>query len=406
MPAYRLLPAFAVLAYLAVSPAMAANAVLPENGRIEFVIRTGGPPPDDELRYTCERADQKLTCTAHTFDPPAPGSVDTEYRLVGDLTSNPIAFEAYAKMTTRAPTCALSVIEFNGRGEIIFNPDGTLRFSGGVTDARFTVVQGCPTVQVGGAFQVPAHVFPGNWHVLGVAPEQAGFGDAQTRASLWKQLGQAEGPLARKCFDEAFAKLNEPRNAEIKERIDAAAYQQHVVEASAAAADADDFDPQWLEAAKKIGGTGDAKQRFVDKLVKLLPGPFGTLVSLSQKAYRLSIGINEKVVLSKLKGRLYDAYKNERAARPNDPPAEVLKDASAAAGGWEKTKTDLIKSFPGANDNARERAMTDYIAARFDFIYRAREMSANKEQEVAKAWANASNDVARVRMTVLDCMAK
>ena len=67
-------------------------------------------------------------------------------------------------------------------------------------------------------------------------------------------------------------------------------------------------------------------------------------------------------------------------ARPIDSPVEVLKDASAGAGGWAKVKTDLIRHFPGANDDARERAMADYLAARFDFIYRARETAANKER--------------------------
>jgi hypothetical protein len=148
------------------------------------------------------------------------------------------------------------------------------------------------------------------------------------------------------------------------------------------------------------------KQRITDRLVKLLPGPLGQLVQLSQKAYRLATGTNEKAVLPKLKGALYDAYKVERARRPTDPPAEVLKDASAGVGSWEKTKTDLIRHFPGANDEARERAMADYIAARFDFIYRAREIAANKEKKLAEAWAGASNDVARFRMTVLDSMAK
>ncbi|MBI1203867.1 MAG: hypothetical protein GC182_15305 [Rhodopseudomonas sp.] len=244
------------------------------------------------------------------------------------------------------------------------------------------------------------------WRVLDTAPAQTGFGEPQIRSALWRQLGQAEGPLARQCFDEAFAKLNEPRNAEIKARIEAAAYQQHVVEAMAAAADVDDFDPQWIEAAKAIGGSGSMAQRITDRLVKYLPGPFGTLISLSQKAYRLSNGINEKALLPKLKGRLYNAYKVERAARPNDPPVEVLKDASAGVGGWEKIKTDLIRNFPGANDDARERAMADYLAARFDFIDRARDMAANREKRIAEAWATVAADVARVRMTVLDCMAK
>jgi hypothetical protein len=244
------------------------------------------------------------------------------------------------------------------------------------------------------------------WRVVEGTSQQAGFGDGQIKSALWKQMGQADGPLARKCFDETFVKLNEPHNAEMKERIQAAAYQQYVIETFAAAADVDDFDPQWMESAKSIGGSGDMKQRITDKLVKLLPGPFGQLIALSQKAYRLATGTNEKALLPKLKGALYDAYKVERTRRPNDPPAEVLKDASAGVGSWEKTKTDLIRHFPGTNDDARERAMADYLAARFDFIFRARETAANKEKKLAEAWAGASNDVARFRMTVLDCMAK
>ena len=95
--------------------------------------------------------------------------------------------------------------------------------------------------------------------MLEAAPEQAGFGDAQLRHALWTQLGQAEGPLARQCFNETVAKLSEARNAELKERIENAAYQQYAIEKLAAAANVDDFDPQWIDAAKSIGGSGSSK---------------------------------------------------------------------------------------------------------------------------------------------------
>ena len=150
-------------------------AALLASNRSEIVIRTGAPPPQHELRYSCERVDQKMTCAARSFDPPAPGSVETEYRLAGDLTGNPIDFEGYVKLIARAPTCALEVIEFTGRSVIIFNPDGTLRFRDGVSQARYSAVQGCPTVHVGDTYQVPAHEFPGNWRVLeSLAPGQRG----------------------------------------------------------------------------------------------------------------------------------------------------------------------------------------------------------------------------------------
>jgi hypothetical protein len=233
-----------------------------------------------------------------------------------------------------------------------------------------------------------------------------GFGDQQIKSALWKQLGQTEGPLARKCFEESFAKLKKPDNAEIKGRIETAAYQQHMVEVAVEASKADDFDPNWLESAKSISGSGDTKQRVTDTLAKGLPGLFGTLVRLSQKAYRLSNGLNEKALLPKLKGKLYDAYAAERAQRPNDPPAEVLKDASTHVGTWAKLKTDLIKHFPGANDNAREQAMAEYLAARFDFLAKVSEIAANKEKHLADAWKNAADDIARVRNDMLNCMVK
>lgn len=237
------------------------------------------------------------------------------------------------------------------------------------------------------------------------APSADGdFGDRQIRTALWRRLGQEEGPLARKCFDETYAKLGEPRNAEMKERIERAAYQEHMVETAAEMAAADDFDPKWMEAAKRIGGSGGAAQRIADKLVRLLPPPLGTLIGLSQKAYRLSRGVNEQVVLPILEGRLYEAYVQERAQRPNDPPADVLKEASTHVGGWESVKASLLASFPGANEQARETAMAAYVAARFDFLAKVREVAADKPKHIAEAWREAVDDVARIKMNVLACM--
>ena len=142
-------------------------AGLQTSDRIEIVLKIGAQPPHHELRYVCDRVDQKMTCEARTFDQPAPGSVESEYRLVGEITGNPIEFDGYVKMTGRAPTCALIVIETTGRSVITFNPNGTLRFSDGVSDSRYTTVQGCPTVQVGSTYQVQAHEFPGRWRVVG-----------------------------------------------------------------------------------------------------------------------------------------------------------------------------------------------------------------------------------------------
>lgn len=232
----------------------------------------------------------------------------------------------------------------------------------------------------------------------------AGFGEAQIRAALWRRVGQEEGPLARKCFDETYAKLNEARNAEMKERIEQAAYREHMVEVAVEMANADDFDPKWLDAAKRIGGSGSPAQRVADKLVKLLPPPLNTLIELSQKSYRLSTGVNEKVILPKLEAKLYEAFANERAQRPNDPPGEVLKDASTHVGSWEKLKTDLLPHFPGANDAAREEALAAYLAARFDFLAKVRSVAANRSQHLADAWKEAVDDVARVKMNVLACM--
>ncbi len=402
MSSQRLLSAFVLLASLAASPAMAANAVLPENGRIELITWV---PGKEEFKFihVCTLSGKSIHCDGSMHW----GSIATKDVLDGTVEAGALDMKYVSTTQYSDPVCSAEhVARARMRLTLEEGGAGSGNWIGGT--ATWTKASGKCAMLAGRNAQSGPSTEPtsATWRVLEAAPEQAGFGDAQVRTALWQQLGQAEGPLARKCFDEAVAKLNEPRNAEIKERIEFAAYRQHVVEVTATAANADDFDPQWLDAAKKIGGTGDAKQRIVDKLVKLLPGPFGTLVSLSQKAYRLSTGINDKVVLAKLKGRLYDAYKEARAQRPNDPPAEVLKDASTGVGSWEKTKTDLIRSFPGANANARENAMAEYLAARFDFIYRAREIAANKEQEVAKAWAGASNDIARVRMTVLDCMAK
>jgi hypothetical protein len=402
MPDCRLLWAFRAMFALAAAPALAGNATLPENGRIEIVTWVAGL---EQYRFThdCTLSGKSVRCTGTGQWP----QTVTKVVLDGTVDSGVLDMKYDATTNYNDPACSSTyVIASRQKLTLLEDGTGTGSWAGGTgtwvaASAKCAVLIGRKDEHAPEEANVRV-----TWRVVEGATQQAGFGDAQIKSALWKQLGQAEGPLARKCFDESFAKLNEARNAEMKERIEAAAYQQHVVETFAAAADVDDFDPQWMESAKSIGGSGDMKQRITDRLVKLLPGPFGQLIALSQKAYRLASGTNEKAVLPKLKGALYDAYKIERARRPKDPPAEVLKDASTAVGSWEKTKTDLIRQFPGANDDARERAMADYIAARFDFIYRARETAANKEKELAAAWAGASNDVARFRMSVLDCMAK
>lgn len=400
MSACRLLAALGAFVFAAAPSAQAANAVLPEAGRIELVTWV---PGKEEFKFThvCTLTGTAIRCTGSLQAGPTDTAVTIEGSVAGGLLD-----AKYDSLTHyNDPVCTAEYAVKAGM-KLTLNDDGTGSgtWTGGT--GTWTKASVKCALLVGKSEQHGPEPSLATWRVLEAAPAQAGFGTAQVRSALWKQLGQAEGPLARRCFDETFGKLNEPRNAELRGRIEAAAYQQHIVEAMAAAADADDFDPQWIDAARSVGGAGGTMQQVTDKLVKLLPGPFGTLVSLSQKAYRLSTGINEKAVLPKLKGKLYDAYKNERAQRPNDSPVEVLKDASAGVGGWEKTKTDLIRHFPGANDDARERAMAEYLAARFDFIARARDTAANKEKRVAEAWGRAANDVARFRMTMLDCMAE
>lgn len=391
---------FALILLSVALPAWAAPVQLPENGRIELITWV---PGKEEFKFThvCTLSGKAIHCQGTMRW----GQTDTTTILDGTVDGGQLTMK-YASTTHYAdPTCGAEYKVSSGMNLALDEGGaGSGTWTGGT--GTWTKASAKCAILVGKSEPHGPEPSLASWRLLEAAPEQAGFGDAQLRSALWTQLGQAEGPLARKCFDDTMAKLNEPRNAELKQRIEMAAYQQHVIERMAAAADADDFDPQWIDAAKGIGGAGGASQRIVDRLIKLLPGPFGTLVSMSQKAYRLSTGINDQAVLPKLKGKLYDAYKIERAARPNDSPVEVLKDASAGVGGWAKTKTDLIRHFPGASDDARERAMAEYIAARFDFIYRARDIAATKEKRLAEAWANASNDVARVRMTMLDCMAK
>ena len=402
MPDRRSLWAFGAWIVLAASPAAAGNAALPENGQIEIVTWIQGKE-GYKFTHVCTLSGASVHCTGSAQWPQTDTKIVLDGKVDGgvlDMKYDAITHFTDPRCSTTYTVIAREVLTLEEGGE------GIGSWTGGT--GTYTAASSQCAALVGRKVVPPNEekTIRITWRILDAAPEQAGFGDAQIRSALWKQLGQAEGPLARKCFDETFVKLNEPHNSEMKERIQAAAYQQYVIETIAAAANVDDFDPQWMEAAKSIGGSGDMKQRITDRLVKLLPGPFGQLIQLSQKAYRLATGINEKIVLPKLKGELYDAYKVERAQRPNDPPAEVLKDASAGVGSWEKTKTDLIRHFPGANDEARERAMAEYLAVRLDFIFRARETAANKEKKLAEAWTNASNDVARFRMTVLDCMAK
>lgn len=392
--------AFLPFLFTATLPAIAAPAQLPESGRIELVTWVPGKE-EFKFSHVCALSGKTIHCEGSMRW----GPTDTTTILDGTVEGGQLTLKYASTTHYTDPACSSEYKVASGMNLALDEGGtGSGTWTGGT--GVWTKASAKCAILVGKSDQHGPEPSLASWRVLEAAPEQAGFGDAQLRIALWTQLGQAEGPLARKCFDETVAKLNEARNGELKQRIEAAAYQQHMIERMAAAANADDFDPQWIEAAKGIGGSGSTSQRIVDRLVKLLPGPFGTLVSMSQKAYRLSTGVNDKAVLPKLKGKLYDAYKIERAARPNDSPVDVLKDASAGVGGWAKTKTDLIGQFPGANDAARERAMAEYLAARFDFIYRAREMAANKEKRLAEAWANASNDVARVRMTMLDCMAK
>lgn len=382
------------------SPVIAAPAQLPANGRIELITWV---PGKEEFKFVhvCTLSGKSIHCEGSMRW----GPTDTTTILDGTVDGGQLMMKYASTTHYTDPTCGAEYKVSSGMNLALDDGGaGGGTWTGGT--GTWTKASAKCAILIGKSEPHGPEPSLASWRVLEAAPEQAGFGDAQLRSALWTQLGQAEGPLARKCFNETVAKLDEARNAELKQRIETAAYQQHVIERMAAAANADDFDPQWIEAAKGIGGSGGTSQRIVDRLVKLLPGPFGTLVSMSQKAYRLSNGINDKAVLPKLKGKLYDAYKIERAARPNDSPVEVLKDASAGVGGWAKTKTDLIREFPGANDDARERAMAEYLAARFDFIYRSRETAANKERLLANAWAAASSDVARVRMTMLDCMAK
>lgn len=384
----------------AVAPALAANAALPESGQIELVTWV---PGKEEFKFThvCKLSGKSIHCEGTMRWGP------TDTKTILDGTAEDGALDMKYSSTTHYtdPTCGA---EYFVKAGIKLTLDdrgtGSGTWTGGT--GTWTKASAKCALLIGKSEPHGPEPSLATWRILEAAPEQANFGDAQIRSALWKQLGQAEGPLARKCFDDAFAKLNEPRNADLKERIAAAAYQQHIIAVTAALSDADDFDPQWLEAAKGIGGSGGMKQSVTDKMVKLLPGPFGTLISLSQKAYRLANGVNEKAVVPLLKGKLYDAFRAERAQRLNAPAAEVLKDASAAVGSWTMLKTNLIKHFPGANDAERENALANYLAVRFDFVYRAREIAANKEKLEAQAWAPAANDVARVRSTMLDCMTK
>jgi hypothetical protein len=400
MPCRPSLRAVVLLLLTVAPPAIAAPAQLPESGRIELITWVPGKE-EFKFAHVCILSGKSIHCEGSMRW----GPTDTTTILDGLVDGGQLTMKYASTTHYTDPTCGAEYKVSSGMNLALDDGGaGSGTWTGG--PGTWTKASAKCSMLVGKTESHGPEPSLVSWRVLEAALDQADFGDAQLRGALWTQLGQSEGPLARQCFNETVAKLNEARNAELKERIETAAYQQHIIERLAAAADADDFDPQWIEAAKGIGGAGGAGQRIADRLVKLLPGPFGTLVSMSQKAYRVSNGINDKAVLPKLKGKLYDAYKIERAARPNDSPVEVLKDASAGAGGWAKLKTDLIRDFPGANDAARERAMAEYLAARFDFIYRARETAANKERLLANAWAGAANDIARVRMTMLDCMAK
>lgn len=400
MPFRAAASGFVAFLLIAPLPASAATAQLPDSGRIEL---TTWVPGKEEFKFAhvCTLAGKSIHCEGSMRW----GPTDTTTILDGTAEGGQLTLKYASTTHYTDPSCTSEYKVAAGMNLTLEEGGaGSGTWTGGT--GTWTKASAKCAILIGKSEQHGPEPSLASWRVLEAALEQAGFGDAQLRHALWTQLGQAEGPLARQCFNETVAKLSEARNAELKERIENAAYQQYAIEKLAAAANADDFDPQWIDAAKSIGGSGSTSQRIADRIVKLLPGPFGTLVSMSQKAYRLSTGVNDNVVLPKFKGKLYDAYKIERAARPNDSPVEVLKDASASSGGWAKVKTDLIRHFPGTNDDARERAMADYLAARFDFISRARETAANKERLLANAWAVAANDVARVRMSMLDCMAK
>lgn len=382
-------------------PAFAGSAVFPENGLIELVTWENGQDAY-KIVHTCSLSGKSIHCDGSITIPE--GQVKMSFALDGTVNGGNVELMGVGTTRYSAEACSATAtsqdgfkleLDDSGHGSGTSAP-GTLTWTG--ASAKCAIL-------VGKTEQQPSAPMLATWRILDAVPDD-GFGDQQTKSALWKQLGQAEGPLARKCFEETFAKLKKPDNAEIKGRIETAAYQQHMVDVAVEAAKADDFDPNWLESAKSIGGSGGTKQRVTDTLAKGLPGLFGTLVRLSQKAYRLSNGINEKALLPKLKGKLYDAYAAERTQRPNDSPVEVLKDASTHVGSWEKVKTDLIKYFPGTNDNAREQAMAEYLAARFDFLAKVREVAANKEKHLADAWKNVANDIARIRSDTLDCMVK
>lgn len=381
-------------------PAVAGNATLPASGRIELVTWV---PGKEEYKFTqlCTLSGKNIHC----FGALRVASGETTVMLDGTVENGLMNVEYNSTTHYEDPAC-VAVYSVKSSLNLALDDSGNGRGTWNGGTGLWTKASAKCSMLVGKTEQHGPEQSVATWRIFDVAQEQARFGDAQVSSALWKQLGQPDGALARKCFNEVFAKLNEPANAVAKDRIATAAYQVHIVDLMAAAAEADDFDPQWLEAAKGIGGAGGAQQTFTDRLVKLLPPPVSTLVGLSQKAYRLANGVNEMAVLPLLKGKLYDAYKMERSARPNDPPAEVLKDASTSVGGWTMLKTNLLPHFPRANDAARETAMANYLAARFDFVYRARDIASNKEKHVALAWAAASSDVARIRSAVRECIIK
>jgi hypothetical protein len=243
MPGCRLLRAFGALFALATAPASAGNATLPETGRIEIVTWMAGL---EQYKFThdCMLSDKSVHCTGTGQWP------QTVTKVVLDDTVEAGVLDMKYDATTNYtdPACSSTYV-ISSREKLTLDESGTGTGSWmGGTGTWVAASAKCATLIGRKDEHAPEEAnVRVTWRVVEGASQQAGFGDGQIRAALWKQLGQAEGPLARKCFDESLMKLNESHNAEMKERIEAVAYQQHVIETFAAAADVDDFDPQWME---------------------------------------------------------------------------------------------------------------------------------------------------------------
>lgn len=356
------------------------------------------PDSSNKVRVDCTVTGGAAACKGTTADK------TFVFDQRGNFSGPNFAYETAMTYTGQSPNGCSITIEFHSSGSATFKGDGTLTWSHGGGAGR--VVRASPACgDVSKPYPFPATSGIGTWRALSEA-SGSGFGDALIKTAVWNRLGIAEGPLARRCFDDAITKLNEPRNREIKERIASAAYRQHMIAVAVEAAKADDFTGNWGAVADKLKPSGSLKDLGWDQITKRLPPPLDLLYEIGDKTHAVSSGINESIAGPYMKGQLYEQYIGVKLETPNVGHVQQIKDAGTRTGVWAKLTTDLAPRFPGATPDAKLAAMARYLGTRFDFIQKVREVADNRERLTAEAWRDAENDIARVKMSVLDCMAR